>query len=91
MEKASTSNGLSMSSKGGRAVYASPVNIGGKIYAQTRYNGLMVFNPGDKMDLVEQNEFDDASQFNASPAVDNGQLFLRSDKFLYCVEQQKSE
>ena len=82
---------VSMNSKGGRAVYASPVNIGGKIYAQTRYNGLMVFNPGDKMDLVEQNEFDDASQFNATPAVDSGQLFLRSDKFLYCVEQQKSE
>ena len=82
---------VSMSSGGGRAVYASPLNINGKIYAQTRYNGLMVFNPGDEMDLVEQNKFDDKSQFNATPAVDNGQLFLRSDKFLYCVQQQKNE
>ena len=67
---------VSMRSQGGRAVYASPLNINGKIYAQTRYNGLMVFNPGDKMELVEQNTFDDESQFNATPAVDNGQLFL---------------
>ena len=77
-----------MQSGGGRAVYASPLNINGKIYAQTRFNGLAVFNPGDKMELVEQNTFDDESQFNATPAVDNGQLFLRSDKFLYCVQQQ---
>ena len=80
-----------MDKTGGRAVYASPLNIDGKIYAQTRYNGLMVFNPGDKMDLVEQNQFDDESQFNATPAVDNGQLFLRSDKFLYCVQKTASE
>ena len=80
-----------MQSGGGRAVYASPLNINGKIYAQSRYNGLMVFEPGDKMDLVEQNTFDDESQFNATPAVDNGQLFLRSDKFLYCVQQQDSK
>ena len=78
-----------MQSKGGRAVYASALNINGKIYAQTRYNGLMVFEPGDKMDLVAQNKFDDESQFNATPAVDKGQLFLRSDKFLYCVQQEK--
>ena len=73
---------------GGRAVYASPLNINGKIYAQTRYNGLAIFNPGDEMDLVQQNKFDDESQFNATPAVDNGQLFLRSDKYLYCVQKQ---
>ena len=63
-----------MRSGGGRAVYASPLNIAGKIYAQTRFNGLMVFNPGDKMDLIERNTFDDESQFNATPAVDNGTI-----------------
>ena len=76
-----------MRSRGGRAVYASALNINGMIYAQTRYNGLMVFKPADKMDLVEQNSFDDESQFNSTPAVDNGQLFLRSDEFLYCVQK----
>ena len=82
---------VSMRSGHGRAVYASALNIGGKIYAQTRYNGLIVLNPGDTMEQVAQNTFDDDSQFNATPAVDAGQLFLRSDKFLYCVQQSEKE
>jgi outer membrane protein assembly factor BamB len=29
----------------------------------------------------------DDSDFNDSPAVSKGQLFLRSDRVLYCVEE----
>lgn len=74
--------------KGGRPVYASPIAINGKIYAQTRTSGLFVIEPADKLKIVSQNKFEnDDSIFNATPAVDNGQLFLRSDLFLYCVEK----
>jgi outer membrane protein assembly factor BamB len=72
--------------RGGRPVYASPIAIDGKIYAQTRTSGLFVVEPVDELKVLAQNKFDsDNSVFNATPAVDNGQLFLRSDRFLYCV------
>lgn len=32
---------------------------------------------------------DDPSTFNGSPAVSGGRLFLRSDKYLYCVGKGK--
>ena len=71
---------------GGRPVYASPIAIGGKVYLQTRESGLYVIQPSDKLEIIAQNQFEsDKSVFNATPAVDNGQLFLRSDKRLYCI------
>ncbi len=73
-------------SSGDRPVYASPIVINGKIYAQTRTSGLYVIEPSDELKVIAQNKFaSDDSLFNATPAVDKGQLFLRSYKFLYCV------
>ena len=74
----------------GRHVYASAVAINGIVYAQTRSSGLFVIEPSDDIKIVAQNKFaQDDSVFNATPAVDNGQLFLRSDKYLYCVAKTK--
>lgn len=76
---------------GERPVYASPVVIDGKIYVQTRTSGLYVLNPGDKLDVLAQNKFDsDRSVFNATPAVDEGQLFLRSYRYLYCLSDNSA-
>jgi hypothetical protein len=42
--------------------------------------------PGPKFKQLAHNTFEgDSSVFNASPAVNKGQLLLRSDRFLYCV------
>ncbi len=72
--------------QGGRPVYASPIAIDGKIFIQTRSSGVLVLQPGDELQIVAQNKFEsDESIFNATPAVDAGQLFLRSDAYLYCV------
>jgi outer membrane protein assembly factor BamB len=74
---------------GQRPVYASPIGINGKIYAQTRESGLFVIEPSTELIVIAQNQFaSDDSTFNATPAVDAGQLFLRSDRFLYCVQSQ---
>lgn len=73
---------------GQRPVYASPIAVNGKVYAQTRQSGLFVFEPSDDLEIIAQNQFEsDSSVFNATPAVDSGQLFLRSDVYLYCVSQ----
>ncbi|MCC7339217.1 MAG: PQQ-binding-like beta-propeller repeat protein [Pirellulaceae bacterium] len=75
-------------SEGGRPVYASPIAIDGKIYIQTRSSGVLVLQPGDELQVIAQNRLEsDKSIFNATPAVDAGQLFLRSDTYLYCVSQ----
>jgi hypothetical protein len=39
-----------------------------------------------KFELLAHNAFaDDSSRTNASPAVSNGQLLLRTDQYLSCV------
>ncbi len=71
---------------GGRPVYASPVLAGGKIYVVTRHSGTLVFDAKPEFKQLAQNQLDDDSDFNATPAISNGELFLRSDKALYCVK-----
>lgn len=71
---------------GGRPVYASPVLIGKNIYVVTRRSGTFVYPPGDKFEPVAQNVISsDESDFNASPAVSEGRLYLRSDQSIYCI------
>ncbi len=72
---------------GGRPVYASPVAVGGKIYIVTRRSGTYVYLPGDSFEILAHNKIDgDDTDFNATPAVSDGKLFLRSDQALYCIE-----
>ncbi len=75
----------------GRAgqVYASPVLAGGKIYYVTRNGRTFVVAAKPAYELLANNETadrgTDGSTFNASPAIAGSQLFLRSDRFLYCL------
>jgi outer membrane protein assembly factor BamB len=72
--------------EGGRPVYASPVFVGGNIYVVSRRRGTFVYSPSDQFKVISQNIFaGDDTDFNATPAVADGKLYLRSDKALYCV------
>jgi hypothetical protein len=69
-----------------RGEYVSAVAAGNKVFALTRQNGLFVLDGTSKFDKLAHFEFDgDGSLFNASPAISNGRLFLRSNAFLYCL------
>ena len=71
---------------GGKPVYASPVMAGDKIYVVSRRLGTFVLPAQTDYSVVTTNTFEsDNTDFNATPAVSNGQLFLRSNQFLYCV------
>ena len=71
---------------GGRTVYASPVLSSGKLIVPSRFDGVFVYPVGPKFEEPQVNRFDsDDSMFNATPAISDGQLFLRSDANLYCV------
>src|SRR5262249_54763415 len=66
--------------------YVSPVAVDGRIYALTRRSGLFVFKAGAQFELLAQNRFDgDNSFFNASPAISDGQVLVRSNAYLYSI------
>jgi outer membrane protein assembly factor BamB len=71
-----------------RPVYASPISAGDNLLFQTRYDGLIVTSLKPTLEVIRQNSFrSDTSMFNASPAADSGELYLRSDEKLYCIKQ----
>ncbi len=69
--------------------YVSPVSVGNKIYAFTRRHGAYVLAAKDSFELLAHNDLGDKSIFNASPAVSQGQLFIRSNEYLYCIGDKR--
>jgi outer membrane protein assembly factor BamB len=68
--------------------YAAPLLGDGKIYYVSRTSGTYVVAASPKFGLLAHNTLDN-SVSNASPAVSNSQLFLRSDRFLYCIGKER--
>jgi len=71
----------------GDTVYASPVLADGKLYVVSREDGAAVLAPGREFKELARNHLGDPSIFNGTPVVSDGQLLLRSDKFLYCIDE----
>ena len=66
--------------------YASPIAIGERLYLLTRGGTMFVMDAGNQFELAAQNGFgDDNTLFNATPAVSDGDLFVRSEGKLYCI------
>jgi hypothetical protein len=66
-------------------VYASPVLADGKIYYLSRDGRVAVVAASPKFERLAMNHFSDRCAFNASPAVAGSRLYVRSDRFLYCL------
>jgi len=67
-------------------IYGSPVLADGKIYYLSQGNGTYVLPAEPKFKLLSHNVIkSDKSRTNSSIAVSNKQLFLRTDKFIYCI------
>lgn len=74
---------------GSGRIYASVVAADGKLYAVSRESGTYVLSADADLEVLAQNEFaSDRSIFNASPAVHDGQLLLRSNRYLYCLGER---
>ena len=69
------------------ADYSSAIAVGEKIVQFTRNGESYVIAAGDEFEVLGHNPaFDgDSSAFSATPAVSDGELFVRSDEFLYCI------
>src|SRR5262249_53340026 len=66
--------------------YASPVAAAGRIYLVDRNGTTLVLKAGDTLRLLATNRLDDP--VDASLVVAGHQLFLRSHKYLYCIEEK---
>lgn len=70
----------------GGADYSSPVAAGDKIYYVMGNGTTHVFQAADKFESLAANQVTtDDETFAATPAISTGELFLRSNKHLYCV------
>ena len=58
----------------------------GRLYVTSRRGVTSVFRPDpNKLELLAMNDLGEPS--NATPAISNGQIFLRTDKHVYCVAE----
>ena len=71
-----------------RDIYASPVAADDRIYIPDRNGMTLVISHSDLPRLISANRLDDG--FNASPVAVGKELFLRGERFLYCIAKTES-
>lgn len=74
--------------RGGRGIkfFASMLSVGDHMIAVSRNSGTFVLKTTPTYELVSQNKIEsDDSEFNGTPALSGNLLFMRSNKFLYCI------
>jgi hypothetical protein len=69
--------------------YSSPVLADGRVYLFTRRKGGYVLAMKDKPEVISHNDLGDTTDFNASPAIAGGNLFIRSQQYLYCIGEKR--
>jgi len=60
----------------------------GKLYITNEDGVTVVAKAGPSFEILAQNDFDDYTL--SSPAISDGQLFIRTAKFLYCIGARTS-
>ncbi|HCO25642.1 MAG: serine/threonine protein kinase [Gimesia sp.] len=74
----------------GARLYASIVLADGKLYVTTRDSGVIVLKAGPEYVELARNEIkSDEDLFNASPAVSEGSIYLRTNGYLYRIAEKK--
>ncbi len=66
-------------------VFASPVGADGKVIVLGQDGGAAVLKHGPTYEVLATNKLDD--RFDASPALVDGEMYLRGYRYLYCVAQ----
>jgi len=67
-------------------VYASLVGAAGRVYITSREGATVVVKHGAAPEILATNTLDDT--FSASSAIVGGEMFLRGEKYLYCVAKE---
>lgn len=73
----------------GDQFYASPVAGAGRVYIPAHEGIIRVIRAGPEFELLAENDL--GERIVASPALSNGQIFIRSDKHLFCIGDTSSK
>jgi outer membrane protein assembly factor BamB len=65
----------------------SPVLADGKIYVTNEDGRTVVVKAGPAFEVLAENDFDDYTL--SSPAISEGQIFIRTAKHLYCIGRRR--
>ena len=65
-------------------IYSSPVAAAGRIYVTDRNGKTLVMSNDAEPKAITLNKLDD--RFSASAALVGDAMFLRGEKFLYCID-----
>ncbi|MBM4073554.1 MAG: serine/threonine protein kinase [Planctomycetes bacterium] len=68
--------------------WGSMVHVDGKLYVFTRDGSTVVFNASPKYELLATNRLGDGESTNSSPAISNGEIFLRTNRHLWCIAER---
>jgi outer membrane protein assembly factor BamB len=69
-----------------RSLYASPAGAANRVYLVGRDGTTLVLKKSDKLEVLATNKLGDP--IDASPVIVGKQLFLRGEKYLYCIESE---
>ena len=70
------------------SIFASPVGASNRVYITDREGTTLVLRHGVTPEVLAQNRLDD--NFSASPAIVEGELYLRGEQYLYCIAESES-
>ncbi|MEO2008774.1 MAG: hypothetical protein ABGX22_08865, partial [Pirellulaceae bacterium] len=68
-------------------IYASPVAANDRVYITGRNGTTLVLKRSNELEVLATNKIDD--RINSSPALAGNQLFLRGNRFLYCIAESE--
>lgn len=70
-------------SAGSSKFFSSPAAGDGKIFCGSQQGDLIVLKAGEKFEQLSATKLD--SPINASPAIGDGRLYVRTEKMLWCI------
>lgn len=69
--------------------WGSMVHVDGKLYVLTRDCTTYILKASPKFEILETNRLEKGETTNSSPAISNGEIFLRTNRNLWCISEKK--
>lgn len=72
------------------AIYSSsPVLADGRVYMSNEEGTTVVLKAGPEFEVLAENDLGEYTL--SSPAISDGQIFLRTEKAVYCIGQRRKQ
>ena len=73
----------------GAGTWGSMIHSAGRLYCMMKNGDTYVLAANPKFEILATNKLDKGSKTNSSPAVSDGEIFLRTFTHLYCIKEMK--